>query len=146
MSGEPDISIPYTLLADAADAVGGKLYILGGGWDLLLIPNLPGRAIKPFAVALGITVPYSHTNRKFALTVELVDADGGQIGDLVRVDLEAGRPPGLTPGASQTMPLALAADPEFPKAGRYSFVARIDGEIKNTVSFEIAPLQQSQFV
>jgi hypothetical protein len=147
MPDEPDdISIPYMLLADGADAVGGKLYMLGGGWDRIMIPNLPSRAIKPFALALGITVPYSHTNRKFALTVELIDTDGAQIGDVLRVDLETGRPPGLTPGASQNTPIGIATNPEFPGPGRFSFVARIDGAIKNSVSFEVLPLQQVQVV
>jgi hypothetical protein len=150
MSDQPDdINIPYMLLADAADAVGGKLYILGGGWDRMMVPNLgtaPSRAMKPFALALGISVPYSHTNRKFALTLELIDADGTQIGEVLRVDLETGRPPGLTPGTSQSTPLGIAANPEFPSPGRFTFVARIDGAIKNSVAFEVLPLQQVQFV
>ncbi|MHB8660043.1 MAG: DUF6941 family protein [Solirubrobacteraceae bacterium] len=147
MPDEPDdISIPYMFLADGADAVGGKLYVLGGGWDRIMVPNLPGNSIKPFALGLGITVPYTHTNRKFTLTVELIDADGTQIGDVLRADLETGRPPGLTAGTSQNTPLGITANPAFPSAGRFEFVAQIDGQIKNTVSFEVMPLQQIQFV
>jgi hypothetical protein len=142
MQDEPDdFSIPYMILADAAEAVGGKLYMLGGGWDRLMIPNLPGPSIKPFALALGITVPYSHTNRKFALTIELIDADGGQVGDVLRVQLETGRPPGLTPGTPQNTPIGIGTNPAFPGPSRYSFVARIDGEIENSVTFEVMPLQ-----
>lgn len=141
MDDEPDdISIPYLFLADAAEAVGGKLYVLGGGWDRLMLPALPGRSVRPFAVGLGITVPYSHTNRKFALTLELIDADGDQMGEALQAQLEAGRPPGLRPGTSQNLPLGIPTNPEFPATGRYSFVARIDGEIKNTVGFEIVPM------
>ncbi|MGZ6692926.1 MAG: DUF6941 family protein [Solirubrobacteraceae bacterium] len=147
MIDEPDdFSIPYMLLADAADAVGGKLYILGGGWDRLMVPNLPARSVKPFAIALGITVPYSHTNRQFVLTIELIDADGAQIGDVLQVGLETGRPPGLRPGGSQNTPLGIGTNPEFPTPGRYSFVARIDGDIKNNVAFEVVPLQQVPFM
>ena len=105
MPDEPeDISIPYLFLADGAEAVGGKLYVLGGGWDGIMIPNLPAHSIKPFALAIGIKIPYSHTNRKFALTIELIDADGTQIGDVLRVELESGRPPGMTQGSSQSTP------------------------------------------
>ena len=147
MLDEPeDISIPYMLLADSAESVGGKLYILGGGWDHIMIPNLPATSIKPFALALGITVPYTHTNRKFACTLELIDADGAEIGDTLRFDLETGRPPGLTVGTAQTMPLAIMTNPEFPAAGRYTFVAQIDGQIKASVAMEVMPLQQFQVV
>jgi hypothetical protein len=146
MPDEPeDISIPYLFLADGAEAVGGKLYVLGGGWDGIMIPNLPAHSIKPFALAIGIKIPYSHTNRKFALTIELIDADGTQIGDVLRVELESGRPPGMTQGSSQSTPLGIMANPFFPGAGRYTFVAQIDGQIKNSVSFEVRPLQQLQF-
>lgn len=148
MVDEPDeIIIPYMLLADSAEAIGGKLYVLGGGWDRIMIPNLPARSPKPFVVALGITVPYTHTNRKFALALELLDADGAQIGEVLHInDLQTGRPVGLTPGTPQTTPLTIMTNPEFPGPGRYSFVAHIDGQIRRTVSFEVLPIQQLQFV
>jgi hypothetical protein len=147
MVDEPDeISIPYMLLADSAESVGGKLYILGGGWDRIMIPNLPSTSIKPFALALGITVPYTHTNRKFAFTLELIDADGAQIGDVLRFDLETGRPPGLKAGTAQTTPLAIGTNPHFPTAGRYTFVAQIDGQVRASVAMEVMPLQQLQMV
>lgn len=141
MTDEPDdFTIPYMLLADAAEAIGGKLYALGAGWDATFVPNLPGPPIKPFALALGITVPYSHTNRKFSLTIELVDADGTQVSNTVQIGLESGRPPGLTPGTPQNMPLAFTMAPVFPAAGRYTVFARIDGDVKNHVSFDVRPI------
>ena len=36
---------------------GGKLYLLGGGWDRLTVPKLPGHPATPFAVAVGVRVP-----------------------------------------------------------------------------------------
>jgi len=142
MTDEPDdFSIPYMFLADSAEALGGKLYVLGGGWDHLLVPALPGLAIKPFALAMGITVPYSHTNRKFSLSIELIDADGNQLGDVLQAGLDSGRPPGLTPGTPQTMAMAITMHPQFPAAARYSIAARIDGVIKNKISFEVRPMQ-----
>ncbi len=64
MSDPDGISLDYLLVADGADAVGGKLYLLGGGWDRLMVPQLPGPPAVPFAVALGINVPWNLTNRK----------------------------------------------------------------------------------
>jgi hypothetical protein len=138
---QDDFEVPYLFMADAAEAVGGKLYVLGGGWDRMILPVIPGRAAKPFAVALGIKVPYSHTNRKFELMLELIDSDGNTVGEQAHLGLESGRPPGLKPGTPQSVPIALAWHPEFPAEGRYAIVARIDGAIKNTVSFEIMSMQ-----
>jgi hypothetical protein len=145
MEDQPDdISIPYVFLADAAESLGGKLYVLGGGWDRLLIPQFPGQPIKPIAVALSINVPYTHTNKKFSLGLELIDAEGTQIGDSLQgAQFEAGRPPGLPQGASQNIPIAINTQPHFLSPGPHTFVASIDGEIKNRVAFTAMPLQQA---
>jgi hypothetical protein len=142
MSDEPDaIDIPYMLLADGATAVGGKLYVLGGGWNMIGVAEFPGRPPTPFSIAIGVSVPWTHTNRKFTLTIELVDADGERVDDEMGVALESGRPPGMRPGTSQNIPLTLTAHPEFPAPGAHTLAAKIDGEIKKTVSFEVVPLQ-----
>src|SRR5450756_8364 len=75
MSDPDRISLDYLLVADGADAVGGKLYLLGGGWDRLMVPQLPGPPAVPFAVALGINVPWNLTNRKLGFSVDVLDAD-----------------------------------------------------------------------
>jgi Family of unknown function (DUF6941) len=57
------------LLADAAQAIGGKLYILGGGWSVIV----PG---TPFAVAVKLEVPWSQATDRHVARLELVDEDG----------------------------------------------------------------------
>lgn len=49
------------LLCDAAQAVGGKLFVLGAGWTQILVPDVP----TPMAIALRVLVPWdqSQTNR-----------------------------------------------------------------------------------
>lgn len=138
MTTDPtELDVDFMLLADGAEAVGGKLYMLGAGWARLLVPQLPGKPQAPFAVTLGITVPYHLTNRRFNLTMQLSDLDGGSVGEPFSVEFEQGRPPGLRPGASQSILLAINTHPEFPEPGRYSFVASIDGEKKRETSFEV---------
>ena len=55
------------LLADHADAVGGKLYINGGGW------NVTGPQPVPSGVAMLIEVPWDQTNTKHQVLLELLD-------------------------------------------------------------------------
>ncbi|MFI5347933.1 MAG: DUF6941 family protein, partial [Elusimicrobiota bacterium] len=57
------------MLADSAQAVGGKLYILGGGW------SITGPQPCPSAIAVLVSVPWNETNRKHRVKVELVDED-----------------------------------------------------------------------
>jgi hypothetical protein len=142
MDEEPDdIEIPYLFLADGAQSVGGKLYVLGGGWDRIIVPQVPGKPSVSFSIALGIRVPWTHTNRKFALALELIDADGERVGDELGLQLETGRPPGLKPGTPQNVPLGIGAHPEFPVVGAYTFVVKIDGAIKGKVGFDVASMQ-----
>lgn len=102
------------LLADYAEAVNGKLYVMGAGRTVV------GPAPSTFAIAVLIEIPWDETNRRHVLRLELVDSDGqpvmiptatGQCRVEIDGGFEVGRPPGLRPGTSQTVPLALNIGP-----------------------------------
>ncbi|MFI5361272.1 MAG: DUF6941 family protein [Elusimicrobiota bacterium] len=102
------------MLADSAQAVGGKLYILGGGW------SLTGPLPSPSAIAVLVSVPWNETNRRHRVKVELVDADYRPVlvptpeGDkplAISGDFEVGRPPGIIPGSSIEVPFAFNIGP-----------------------------------
>lgn len=131
------ISIDYMLLADGAHSVGGKLYVLGGGWDRLYVPTLPGTPLVPFALAVGIEVPWNQTNRRFACTLQVTDADNTEIAPALQADIEQGRPPGLRAGTPQRAVLAATFNPTFPGEGRYVIHGSIDGERQRSVAFEV---------
>lgn len=127
MSDPDSISLDYLLVADAADAVNGKLYLLGGGWDRLKVPQLPGPPAIPFHVAVGINVPWNSTNRKLRFAIDVLDADGGEVLQLAGGEFEVGRPPGLRAGTPQRFQLTVPAQPEFGAAGRYIVRCSVDG-------------------
>lgn len=102
------------LLADAAQAVDGKLYILGGGW------SVTGPMPAPSAIALYIKVPWDEANVPHSLQLELLDHDGGPIlvdtplgEQALRIEsgLEVGRPPGIKPGTALDVALAITIPP-----------------------------------
>ena len=125
---DPDIiSLDYLLVADSADAVNGKLYFLGGGWDRLKVPQLPGPPAVPFAVAVGIDVPWNLTNHKLRFSIDVIDADGGEVAQLAGGELEVGRPPGLRPGTPQRFQITVPAQPQFALPGRYVIRCSVDG-------------------
>jgi hypothetical protein len=115
------------LLADAAQVVDGKLYVLGGGLQAI------GPNPQPVAIVLWIQVPWDRANRKHDWQLELLDEDGMPVLHqdrpiLVAGQFEAGRPPGATPGTPLPVPVAITFT-ALPLAGgrSYSWRLAIDG-------------------
>jgi hypothetical protein len=101
------------LLADAAQAVNGKLYVLGGGW------SLTGPDPSAMALAVKIEVPWDRANIKHRWRIELLDGDG--------VPIEIASAPG-----GGTQPLRIegefeAGRPPLAAGGRYVWRLSIDG-------------------
>ena len=121
------------MLADAAQAAEGKLYILGGGWSVI------GPAPSPSAIALFIQVPWDRTNVEHSFRFDLVDSDGNAVEletdpgaeEPVTFEgaFEVGRPPGVKPGTSIDVPLAINVGPlPLPPGGRYEWRLSINEE------------------
>ena len=68
-----EVELRVMMLADGAQAVGGKLYILGGGFDRINMPTIP--FTHSFALAILIEVPWNATNQPCQIVVELLNAD-----------------------------------------------------------------------
>ena len=118
------------LLADAAQAVDGKLYVLGGGWNMMGVGS-------PSALAIHIHVPWDLTNRKHNWRLELLDADGqpvvvpGPEERAIAMDgqFEIGRPPGVPAGADMGVSIAVNVGVLPLAAGnRYEWRLWLNGE------------------
>jgi hypothetical protein len=116
------------MLADSAQAVNGKLYVLGGGW------NIAGGG-GPSAVVALIQVEWNETNHLHHWVFELLNSDGepimaaGPAGEqAIRVegDFEIGRPPGVTAGIEQPVPIAINLGPLPIGPGGYVWRLTID--------------------
>lgn len=57
------------MLADSAQAVNGKLYILGGGWSIV------GPKPRPMAIVMKIEVPWDQANIEQRFRLRLIDQD-----------------------------------------------------------------------
>ena len=119
MTDRPDSLAIDMFLADRAEAINGKLYVMGGAWDRLQVPELPGPLPVPISVAVVITVPWSLTNKEFTFSLELVDVDNnpvalpleeGEDAGLFSIPFEVGRPPGLREGRPVTIDLINETD------------------------------------
>jgi hypothetical protein len=130
------IVVEWLILADSAQVVGSKLFLLGGGWDVLTVNSeFP---VQHFcAVAAAFRVPWTETNRPFAVEIEVVDEDDGSLARLA-AQAEVGRPPGITPGQPQRTQIAATISISFPHPGTYAVIARVEGQEKH-VPFNVVP-------
>lgn len=126
------------LLCDAAEEVGGKLYILGGGWSVLGLPNFPTN----MALAVKMAVPWDQTNRPVDVKVSLMTDDGepvdlgqGPIGGSGKV--EVGRPAGIKPGTSLDVPFAMKFNGLALPSGGYRWELEVDGTPLALVPFRV---------
>jgi hypothetical protein len=147
MSEQPaevdEVEVKVMMAADGAQAVGGKLYILGGGFDRLNMPTVP--FAHRFDVAMLIDVPWNATNQPYEVVVELVTADMEFAGYRAEARMETGRPPGTRQGTSITVPVAIPVLAEFRQPGRYVLRASVNGRLKNQLAIEaVAPPSISQ--
>jgi hypothetical protein len=121
--------------------VGGKLFFLGGGWNIAV-----DRTPRPMSMALAIvmSVPWTATNELHKFTASLLTEDGQLVtapdGKQVEIkgDFEVGRPPRIKPGTSFNAPLAFQlAMPMSP--GAYRWELSVDGSVMAEESFTITP-------
>jgi hypothetical protein len=120
------VEIGFLLLCDHSEAVNGKLYLTGGGWNVLRLPELPHE--WSFSIGLGIDVAYHETNEPHELIVSVQDPDGAELGDGLTANFETGRPPGLPQGQDQRLVMSIAATAAFTTAGPHAAVVQVNGE------------------
>jgi hypothetical protein len=130
------------LLCDAAEEVGGKLYVMGGGWTHLLTPN------QPMNMALGVVVavPWDRTNERHDLTVGLVDEDGEPVqigGQVVRTggQMAVGRPLGVKPGSAINAVMAFKFNGVVLDVGGYVWELRVGKTQVRTPFWFVYPSQ-----
>jgi len=130
---DPERGMKVTMmLADAAQVADGKLYIMGGGW------NVTGPMAVPFAIALMVEVPWHLTNRPHAFTMEVIDLDGNAVSvdtpngqEPVRFEgnFEVGRPPGVRSGSLLPFMAAINSGPiPWPCGSHFEWRLTIDGQ------------------
>jgi hypothetical protein len=143
------------LLADAAQAVSGKLYILGGGWSLI------GPEPTPMAIAIKIDLPWEAADIPHTLQLDLLGEDGQpamlplQTEDdpeprnrpmQITGQFQTGRPSDLRSGTALDVALALNIPPlPLQPDRRYTWRCSIDGESRQDwqVSFLTRPARGS---
>lgn len=129
------LKIDFVILTDGAQVAGGKLYMLGGGWNLYRTDKYP--VVFPFGLAIGILVPWPETNRKHSFSFTIRASEGAVLGQ-GQGDFEVGREVGIPSGMTQRVMLAVNGQLALPSAGTYEVLVAVPTDEK-TVTFEALP-------
>ncbi len=138
---EPGIepTIDFALLADAVQAAQGKLYVLGGGWDTLFVPEFPARHAS-LGIGIRVRVPWSWTEQTVMIAVDLHDEDGGRVlptGPLLH-GVRVARPVGIPEGTDVGLVRAFTFNNiVFPAEGAYSFVISLNDRLSDRLRFAV---------
>ena len=131
------MQVTTAMLADAAHVQGGKLYVLGGGFDTIITKALPA-VQRSLAVVLVASVEPAERHHDLELTISLVDEDGKPTRLQARGRVRVGSPPNLPPGSLSTVPIVSPfANVRFDEAKGYSFFVHHEGRELARIAFRV---------
>ncbi len=116
--------VDFIMVADRAEGINGKLYMMGGGWDRLSLIDFAHEV--EVSLAIGLLIPWNDTNEQHSFTLVLESDDGGNIATIGPVAFQSGRPANAIPGQSFRSILAIQAPFRFAKPGAYRFAVALD--------------------
>ena len=125
------------MLCDYAEAVQGKLYIVGGGWS-----ELRGSGPADIALAVKMGLAWTDADRPIPLEAALLTEDGHPVdagGEPVRftADVQASRSEDLPPGTPLDVAVAIRFGNLVLTPGGYRFEVSLDGHLSATVPFRV---------
>ena len=112
------------MLADAAHVQGGKLYVLGGGFEAVRARSLPA-VHRSLAIVMILEISSQERDQDLEVTIGLMDEDGQALDPRANAKIRVASNTPLPPGSSTIVPLATPFhNIKFPEAKGYSFVVR----------------------
>jgi len=131
------VRLTTAMLADAAQVQGGKLFVLGGGFDTISARVLPV-IHRSLTVALVAEIEPDERHRDLEIGLRLVDEDGQELGVEAKGRLRVGAPPNLPPGSSSIVPIVSPFyNIEFADAKGYAFVVSFENEELARIRFRV---------
>lgn len=114
--------------ADHAEAVNGKVHIVGGAWNRLFFPTFP-QVLAHLALVAVVEVPFSEYLAEHTVTITMVDATEAPQKLKVEGKFRVGASADMNYGDSTVMPLAIPVNNLLVEhTGDFFFVLAIDGE------------------
>ena len=127
------VEVDFLLLADRAEVLNGKLYLMGGAWDRRQIRDIA--APVTLTIVVGVLVPWNLTNEPHRLRIRVEDEDGSPVPPEVEATINVGRPVKATQGQSFRATAVINNQWTIPRFGTYRVVASVAGHSERRVAF-----------
>lgn len=128
------MNVEWLVLADAAEVVGNKLYLMGGGWDRISVhTDFP--VAQHFGIAISVLVPWEETDKVHEFVMDVQSPDGKLLAT-VEAEFEVGRTADGRP-RPQRWQFASSVDLSLDSPGRYSVVIHLNGNQAAVQTFEV---------
>lgn len=125
------MKVDFVLFADAAQEVGGKLYLMGGGFTILRVAAFPA-ADFPLGFAVGVLVDPDEMGIDQSVSIRFADEDDSQVIPTVTVNFRVTQTE--IPDAPGRIILALNGRVTLLRPGRYTISVKA-GESNRSSSF-----------
>lgn len=126
-----DIRVDSFLLADSAQVVGEKLYVLGGGWNYLNLEG-PAHQVELFAIVGRVLIGIQEGDLEIPLEIHLEHPEHPEImlgGPKFRLLLRSKELPEQRRSIETATPFVIEVfGLSFPTPGEYAFVISFEGE------------------
>jgi hypothetical protein len=132
------LEIEWVILADSAEVLNNKLYLMGGGWENL-IANTGFPVAYPCAVAASFLVPWSdEPNRVVNIGIDIADEDGGAVLSQTIGQVDVRRSPFRERGEPDRVQIAIKFGLVLERPGHYVATARVE-EREKSARFTVLP-------
>lgn len=112
------MELSFAFFADNATVPpDGKVYVMGGGFNTIALPQLPGRA--SFAVVAGFRFGSGDTSAVHRVELRFVDSDGKLVLPPATLQFQSQGPP-PSPGQQISLPTVTYLQPTLGEAGDYA--------------------------
>ena len=126
-------SIEFIMLADHAEVINGKLYIMGGGYDRRFINDI--KAPVTLSMVIGVLVPWNLTNQPHTMKLRVETEDGAAVGPEVQGEVTVGRSIQAISGQTFRAMSVVNLTQPLPQLGGYKVIASLSSGDSKTTTF-----------
>lgn len=125
--------VEFVMVADAAQVVAGKLYVLGGAWDQFRSTSFPTQ--MPVAIVASVLAESAtDTGKPISVNLLVADEQGVPVMPEIQVQVQIERAEGSRPPYRVLVPTNAVVP--IPREGRYTAQVTA-GDSVNSVHFDV---------
>ena len=132
-TGFEQVEVDFLVLADHAEVLDGKVYMMGGAWDRIHVNDI--NVPVSLSIVVGVIIPWGLTNEPHQLQIRMEDADGNRVLPDAEITINMGRPATATKGQTFRAIAALNTHLTLHKFGAYCLVASVAGYREKRATF-----------